>query len=68
MNIDTVEDLLKAIEAARAAQGLSERALSTKAGKSPGLFWWWKKNVGTTSFATALEYCKALGITLTVST
>lgn len=66
MQIDTVEDLLKAVEAARVQQGLSERALSGKAGKSPGLFWWWKKNAGTTSFATALEYCKALGLKITI--
>jgi len=68
MQIDTIEDLLKAIEAARVEQGLSERALSCKAGKSPGLFWWWKKNAGTTSFATAMEYCKALNLRLTIST
>ena len=67
MTIETVEDLLKAIEAARVEKGLSERELSGLAGKSPSIYWWWKKNVGTTSFATALKYCETLGLKITIS-
>jgi len=64
MQINSVDDLLKAIEEKRTELKMSERQLSGKIGRSPSIYWWWKRNTGTTSFTTVLEYCKALGLTL----
>ena len=66
MEIHNIDDLLKVIEDKRIERGLSERELSSLVGKSPSIYWWWKRNTGTTSFATVLMYCKALGLTINV--
>lgn len=67
MEINSVEDLFKVIDEARKEKDLSERELSRLAGKSPSLFWWWKRHAHTTSFATALHYVKILGLKMRVS-
>lgn len=67
MQINTPEDLLAAVEAARKDAGLSERELSVQAGKSHSAYWWWKRKVGVTSVETALEYARVLGLQITVS-
>ena len=68
MQITNMESLLAALETARVEKGLSERELSRRAGmKSPGAYWWWKRNIGTTLFSTALKYCEVLGLKITVS-
>ena len=66
ITINTTEDLAKAIETRRIEKGLSERQLSVLAGKSPSIYWWWKKKAHTTSVATAVNWCKALGLELAI--
>ena len=67
MKIETTEDLLAAIEEARQAKGMSEREMSALAGKSPSMYWWFKRKAATTSFATVLTYCKALGLKIEIA-
>jgi transcriptional regulator with XRE-family HTH domain len=68
MQIENMESLLAALEAARLEKGLSERELSRRAGmKSPGAYWWWKRNIGTTLFSTALKYAEVLGLKFKLS-
>lgn len=68
MQIENIEALLAVLETARLEKGLSERELSRRAGmKSPGAYWWWKRNIGTTLFSTALKYCDVLGLKITLS-
>lgn len=62
MQIESSADLLKAVEAARIEQGLSERQLSAKANMSHGSYWWWKTHAGTTSLDVALRYISALNL------
>jgi ribosome-binding protein aMBF1 (putative translation factor) len=66
MQIHKPEDMLAAIESARQTAGLSERQLSAAANKSPSAYWWWKKKVGVTSFNTAVEYARAVGLAICV--
>jgi ribosome-binding protein aMBF1 (putative translation factor) len=67
IHIDNVDDLLKVIEARRVEMGISERQLSEKIGKSPSIYWWWKKKGKCTKVSTALEYMKVLDLKLSVS-
>lgn len=67
MKIETIEDLLQMIEEARTEKGMSEREMSALAGKSPSMYWWFKKKAATTSFANVLTYCKALGLRIEIS-
>jgi transcriptional regulator with XRE-family HTH domain len=67
MKIENSEDLLKAVEAARIEQGLSERQLSAKANMSHGSYWWWKTHAGTTSLDVALRYIRTLNLKVEVS-
>lgn len=67
MIISNVDELLAAIEARRVELGLSERQLSEKIGKSPSLYWWWKKKAKSTKVSTALQYMDVLGLKLSVS-
>lgn len=67
MEIKSVEDLFKVIDDKRKERDMSERELSRLAGRSPSLFWWWKKHANTTSFATALHYIKILGLKMRIS-
>jgi len=68
MQIDNMESLLAALEAARVEKGFSERELSRRAGmKSPGAYWWWKRNIGTTLFSTALKYAEVLDLKIILS-
>lgn len=67
MEIKSVEDLFKVIDDKRKEKDISERELSRLAGRSPSLFWWWKKHAATTSFATALHYVKILGLKMRIS-
>lgn len=66
-SINNVDDLLAAIESKRIELGLSERQLSEKIGKSPSLYWWWKKKAKSTKVSTALQYMDVLGLKMTVS-
>ena len=66
MQINTSDDLLAAMEAARVASGKSERELALSTGKSHSAYWWWKKKAGVVSVNTALEYANALGLQLLV--
>jgi transcriptional regulator with XRE-family HTH domain len=66
MKIESSDDLLKIVEAARIEQGLSERQLSAKANMSHGSYWWWKTHAGTTSLDVAMRYINALGLRLDV--
>lgn len=67
MKIETTEDLLEVIEKRRLEKGISERELSIMAGKSPSIYWWWKKKAKTTSFSTALHWCRALDLKIEIS-
>jgi len=67
MKIESSDDLLKAVEAARIEQGLSERQLSANANMSHGSYWWWKTHAGTTSLDVALRYIRTLGLKIEVS-
>lgn len=66
MRVRTPGDLVKVIDTARALRNMSERELSALAGKSPSMYWWWKKKVGTTSFQSVLTYCEALGLKIVI--
>jgi transcriptional regulator with XRE-family HTH domain len=66
MRVRTPGDLVKVIDTARALRNMSERELSALAGKSPSMYWWWKKKVGTTSFQSVLTYCEALGLMVVI--
>lgn len=66
MQINSTDDLLAMIEQARTEQGLSARQLCAKMGKSPGLYWWLKQRGATTTFASALAFCEALGLEIEI--
>lgn len=66
MKIETTEDLVAVIEKRRVDMGLSERELAVTTGKSHGMYWWWKKRAKTTSFATVLNWCKALNLKISI--
>ena len=55
------------IDAARQEKGMSEREMSALAGKSPGMYWWFKKKAATTSFQNVLTYCNALGLKIEIA-
>jgi len=66
MRVRTANDLVKVIDTARTLRGKSEREMSAIAGKSPSMYWWWKKNAGTTRFQSVLDYCEALGLQVVI--
>ncbi len=67
MHIETIDDLLKVMEEVRQETGKSEREMSALAGKSPSMYWWFKKKAATTSFQSVLAYCHALGLRIEVT-
>jgi hypothetical protein len=67
MRIKSPAHLVAVLEQARIEQGLSMRQLSTRAGKSPPAYHFWKKlNADKDEFDAPTEYAKALGLKLTI--
>lgn len=67
MKVNSIEDILQAIEAKRIEKGLSERQLSKKIGKCSSAYWWTKEKGKSTKLSTVLKYMEVLGLKLSIS-
>jgi transcriptional regulator with XRE-family HTH domain len=64
--IEGIASVIAAIEAARLAQGLSERELSFKAGKSHSAYWHWLRSKRDMSFNSVVAYATAVNLQLQI--
>jgi hypothetical protein len=64
--IDSAGDLFAVIEAARADQQVSKRALSLAAGVSPAMYWQAERS-GAMRISTTIAVLRVLGLSLEVA-
>jgi transcriptional regulator with XRE-family HTH domain len=59
---DTSQEIRLAMEVRRAELGVSQRAVSVRAGYAHASYWWWLNAKGAVSLEAALCYLRALGL------